>query len=304
MNLVIKILALLLIILVLFTTAAYLMIPYIFNLDQIKLTISQMLQDATSRKVYIGKIIPSFISGLGFKIEGFKIFEENGKDLFFSTDRLYISVHLSSLVTGKFSPKKIVIDAPDIRIKRDEKGVFNLDGIIASLKKIKKEPPLLSKILLKRVTINSGRMEFKDFFNLEKPRGFRYEEVEINVKNFSFIKPVEFSFFTRFPNDRGGISSFELKGVIDRIPVDFDPEKFRFTASLKINSFNLVQFFHYYRDFLPFQNFDGIADIRVGIVGNLKDSFSVNGNMKFSSLLIDYPKFYANPLRSEFRVIN
>ena len=76
----IKILALLLIILVLFTTAAYLLIPYVFNLDELKLTISQKLEEATGRKISIEKITPSFIEGLGFKVEGFKIFEEDGKE--------------------------------------------------------------------------------------------------------------------------------------------------------------------------------------------------------------------------------
>ena len=205
---------------------------------------------------------------------------------------------MTSLITGKLNPKRIIIGEPDLRIKRDEKGDFNLNSIMTSLKKVKKDPKFLSKILLRRVIINKGRIKFSDLFNQEKPFESQYEELEINIRNFSFTKPVGIFIAVQFPNGRGDICSLEFKGIIDKLPIDFDLKKINLNAKLYTTSFNLLQFFPYYKNYLPFPNLDGVTNIKASWSGNLSDHFHLEGNIKFNSLLIDYPKFYSNPIKS------
>ncbi|OGL39713.1 MAG: hypothetical protein A3C43_05245 [Candidatus Schekmanbacteria bacterium RIFCSPHIGHO2_02_FULL_38_11] len=298
MSLAIKIFAIFLLVVILSVTALYLLIPYFIDINQIKSTVAQGLEKSTNRKTSIDKITPSFVRGPGIKLEGLKIFEENGKDVFLSVDSLYITIRITSLFSGKFNPKNIIIKNPDIKIKRNENGEFNIKGIIEALKKIKRDPELLSKILLRNILIKKGKISFDDFFNLKKPFESQYEELEINIKNFSFVKPVSIFFLSNFQNEKGGTSSIEVKGMVEKIPMDFDPSKIKITARLEINSFNLIQFFHYYKNFSPFSNLDGITNIKAELSGNLLGNFTLKGDVQFKSLLVAYPKFYTKPLQS------
>src|SRR3989338_9537603 len=86
--------------------------------------------------------------------------------------------------------------------------------------------------------------------------------------------------------------------MVEKIPMDFDPSKIKITARLEINSFNLIQFFHYYKNFSPFSNLDGITNIKAELSGNLLGNFTLKGDVQFKSLLVAYPKFYTKPLQS------
>src|SRR3972149_11244555 len=102
MTLILKTFAVLFLIFILFITLSYLLIPYIFDINQIKLSIPHELEKSTNRKVSIYRTTPSFVVGPGIKLEGLKIYEENGTDVFLSVDNLYIIIRTTSLFYRKF----------------------------------------------------------------------------------------------------------------------------------------------------------------------------------------------------------
>ena len=298
MSLILKIFAVLFLIFILFITLSYLLLPYIFDINQIKLAIIQELEKSTNRKVSIYRAAPSFVTGPGIKLEELKIFEENGKDVFLSVENLYVTIHTTSLFSGKFDPKNIIIKNPDIKIKRNEQGELNIKSVVEALKKSKRDPKLLSKIFLRNILIKKGKIIFNDFFKFKKPFESQYEELDIKIKNFSFVKPVSISFRSDFQNEKGGTSSVSFSGTIDQIPMDFDPGKINLRAELEINSFNLIQFFYYYKNFLPFSNLDGITDIKAEYSGNPFSNFTLKGNLSYKLLMVAYQKFYSRPIHS------
>ncbi|PIQ88928.1 MAG: hypothetical protein COV72_05805 [Candidatus Omnitrophica bacterium CG11_big_fil_rev_8_21_14_0_20_42_13] len=179
---IIIILAVLILIFVSF--AAYLNTVYLPR--KARLLIATAIGDNLGRRVELGSIKLNLLKGL--IIKNLNIYDEDGKGLFLSTERVSLGwLFLPLFKKGEFVIPFVNIESPHISIKRTKEGVFNLPNI----KKERTGKKTAIKPVVYRIKIENGKIDFKDeFINPEytESAGFNAEcalSLPQNIK-FSF----------------------------------------------------------------------------------------------------------------------
>lgn len=119
-------------------------------------------KELIGRQVWVDELKMNFFSGR-FTVKGFKLMEQNGKDVFASFDTLDVSVKLRKLVSKELYVRRITLTEPNVRILQNGSR-FNFSDLLENPKKKEKTDTTKSNFTfsINKIKIRQGSIFYKD----------------------------------------------------------------------------------------------------------------------------------------------
>lgn len=287
-------------------------LPRILDFSVFRSEIESNLQWLTGRKVTIKSLDLHVLKGIAFVCEGVAIYEENSKEILAKTERVYLDFKILPLFTGKIEIDKIILQGPDVNLRRSIDGHFNFEGIFTQIATTvranrQKPAPTTGRLhyledLLFLIHEGSGRL-LDERVSRPKVEQFEINNLNLIIPNFSLEDKIPFRLSfeipNRFPIEKTLVadndSYVEIRGFFLNLPKDFSLEKVWMDAEVRFRSANLTTLLPYYQRFLPYRSLTGNLTLKTHFFGNLQGDFRSAGSLLLRNVKLDFPKLYPTP---------
>ncbi|HUL37903.1 MAG TPA: DUF748 domain-containing protein, partial [Thermodesulfobacteriota bacterium] len=169
---------------------------------------------------------------------------------------LDISIAPSEPITKVIHLSKILIQSPEFEIRRDEKGVSNVQTLLPETKETKPAPKKVEEsaplsLDIDEIQLSGGKVNFSDL-SRSKPFKTILDPIEFKVDHFSNGKDKKSAYALSIKTEAK--ESINLEG-------DFFMDPLGAEGTLEIKSVPLKKYAPYYRDNLLFDIADGRLDL-------------------------------------------
>jgi AsmA protein len=288
MNKFLKILGVIVVLIAVVAIALVVIIKVLITPERIKETVLPMAEQSLQRKISLGEIQVSLFSGV--ELQDFTIYEDDGQEVFVSTDLVRLRYQLLPLLAMKLVIDEVRLEKPHIRVVRMADKSFNfssLGGVVTQQTDTPAEKPSPSgqdgdsgtpiNLLVSTVRIQGGELLFLDHvLNDQAPYRYQISDLEVAANSLTL----------------DGIVPIAVKGQLNGATLAMDgkvhlKEK---TGKLKIDlhSLDVAGFKPYFKDVLPGQLGGLKLDLATILEGG-PQQLSVSGNLQASDidLLLD-----------------
>ncbi|MFH2045077.1 MAG: AsmA family protein [Pseudomonadota bacterium] len=258
-------------------------LPFVIDINSIVAKQIPTIEKQLNRKVVIGDVKLTILTGLGAEIKNVKI--SNSPDFkqqdFVSIDSLKATVQVLPLLKKKFLISSVSINTPSILIERDAKGRFNFSDMIPTKppekappakpqKKDETENPLaaLENISVSKISITDGNFKFIDAYNTKTAKEIALDKFNLTMKAVSLSEKINIDFETDvYASPKAGhvllsgdIGPIGQKPVPENIPVDL---------TLSVDDVNLPHLMQYIKGI---NIKSGAVDVKMDLKGRLSDN--------------------------------
>ncbi len=185
-----------------------------------------------------------------------KIAVDDGKNKpLFRLPLLGVSIAPSEPITKVFHLSKILIQSPELEIRRDEKGVVNVQTLFPETKETKPAPKKAEEsaplsLDIDEIQLAGGKVTFSDL-SRSKPFKTILDPIEFKIDHFSNGKDKKTAYALTIKTEAR--ESIGLQGEFSMDPLDAE-------GTLEIKSVPLKKYAPYYRDNILFDIEDGRLD--------------------------------------------
>jgi len=179
-----------------------LVVKIVITPERVRATVLPLAEEQLDRKVDFSGLGVSIFSGI--TLEGFTVFEADGKQPFVSLDGLVLRYRLLPLLTGKVVVDEVSLVKPRIVVVRNADGSFNFSGIGKTGEGKPSEASTKSApqgedgegidLLVASVTVRDGEVIYRDHaLQPGKPFELTLAAIEVQASDISLDKsfPVE-----------------------------------------------------------------------------------------------------------------
>jgi AsmA protein len=261
---------------------AALSIPLFLNADNFRNRIESALSSSLGRKVTLGKLDLSLLSG-SLVAQNATVADDPAfsTEPFLQASRVKIGIEMLPLITSRqIHITGFAIDSPKIVLLRASNGKWNYSTIGSAQQNTsanKESSAMMPNLTVARLSITNGQTTV----GIEPASGTpatprrTYDQLKLEAKDFSFQKSFPFTASARLPGD-GAVSISGNAGPIDQSDAALTP----FTAHLNIKHLDPLA--------------AGFVEKSAGLTG-LINAIDVQGNwngkqLHVANLLIDTPK--------------
>lgn len=216
------------------------------------------------------------------RIYGFKLYEEDGKEVFVSFDKMLVNLQPINLLRNELVVEKFELDGLYANIiQRD--SIFNFDDIIDFLNK-----PADSAASAKDTT-PSKPMHYRLYDLSLKNATLVYDDR--NVKNATRLENLSFTVpyiaFGEGESD-AGLSFTTARGGYFESALKIDPDKGNYNARVVIRNLHLDNFDEYISYYTGIQSLNGVFNCQVQLIGNIfnPEATVVSGDSQFQELVM------------------
>lgn len=156
-----------------------------------------------------------------------------------------------------FHLSKIYIQSPELEVKRDKKGVLNIESILPEKRESKSSSPTNKKtepssisIRIDKVELKEGKFSFSDL-SKSKPFKTRFDSVEAMVDHFTNEREKKTSYLLSFRTETH--EAFKFEGDLSVEPMVMD-------GLLEVKSLLIKKYSPYYMDHVLFDIREGNLD--------------------------------------------
>ncbi|MFO7557226.1 MAG: AsmA family protein [Desulfobacterales bacterium] len=270
-------------------------LPFVIDINDIVAKQIPGIEKKIHRKVTIGDVKLTIITGLGAEINNVTI--SNHPDFrqqnFVSIDRLKATVQLLPLLKKEVLISSIAIDKPTILIERDAQGKFNFSDMTASKEPAQaspKEPdkekastdPLaaLKNIEISKISITDGNFKFFDAKEVQTPNEFSLDQFNLSMKAVSLSRKIMIDLSTDvYASPKAG--HVAMSGHVGPIGTRPEPENIPVDLSLSIDGVNLPHLAQYLKGM---KITSGSIDARTVLKGSLKDKMEFRLDIDWDKL--------------------
>lgn len=194
-------------------------------------------------------------------VNGFKMFEANGTDVFTSFDTLVVNTVPYKFLSGVKALDQFYLEGLDVKIAKKD-STYNFDDIIAFMES--------------RDTIPEDTLETEDFKyllqNIElKNASFDYHDIDIDhhtkANNLSFFIP-EIAWDQEHESDADVVFNFENGGKLEA-QSNVNPATGLYTSTITLSNLNLNTFTKYAADYANISSMEGILNTTIDLNGNI-----------------------------------
>ena len=276
----------------------YLIDPTLYrNIIQNSLTLS------LGREVSIGKAKITLSGGIGIAFEDFRIKDRSLSFDLLRSKRLILNAKIFPLLKKEVKWKRIILEQPTLRLRRDKKGEFNVlddpltaEGLKASQQKMVQT---LSTLFGGSFTLRGGEISFSDESVSDPPLTMEIRSFNLQLSEVSYHKPFPFRINGKIRHSKKE-GFFSLKGMIQDIPENMDLSKGRIEAVVEIQGIDTLHFWPYLKRWLPMRELSGTFDLRGRYEGFILGAFRTSAKMQVKDLVYDHPKVFAHVFKPEW----
>ena len=270
--------------------AAMLILPLVINPENYRGQISSAAEKALGgRQVEIGKIKLSLWTGLGLKVDKFRVANREGfgDEPFIDVDGFEIKISILSLLSDTIRVKRIALLRPRIVVVRNEKGELSIADLIAPApaEKEKKEEAKPAeaapgkKVAVSSLRIEQGRLTFDDS---KSPTGVyvstQIDQLEVTVTDFSLTQPIKILVTAALQADK---PNFKLEGKVGPLGEDYKLANATADLALLFTAFPLSFAQPYYAQYLPVEIASGTLDTDLKVKGEMQGKLGTEGKIAF-----------------------
>jgi len=214
-----------------------LIVPFFVNADTFRPTVESQLSSALGRKVTLGRLSFSLLSG-SLVAEDIAIADDPAFSSvpFIQAKKLDVGIEvLSFLFHREVRITKLAIDTPSIQLIEHENGKWNFSSLGASSTPSPgaQQPSSAPNLSVAELKISNGSATVSSIPTTAKP--FEYSDVNLTVKKFSFEQSFPFDLSAKLPAE----GTLKLTG--DAGPISQkDTTQTPFHATLTLRDFNPV----------------------------------------------------------------
>ncbi len=216
------------------------LIPLFVNADTFRPRIESELSSTLGRKVTLGHLSLSVLSG-SLVAENISIADDPAMSTtpFVAAKKLHIGIELGPfLFHHSVQITEITIDSPSINLIHNANGTWNFSNIGSSAEKSTEKPASQQESVIPALTIGAFKIESGSATISSLPatgKPFTCSDINISVKQFSFLKAFPFELSAKFPGD-GVVELTGNAGPISQKDASDTP----FNAKLKLTHFDPV----------------------------------------------------------------
>jgi uncharacterized protein involved in outer membrane biogenesis len=282
--------------------AATILLPYVVDINNYRDFIVEKAEELLDRRVSIAKIQLHLINGIGIRCVGVVISDKAGEAEFISSRDMLLKFEPIPLLDKELVINKIILDHPRLNIERDSAGKFNFPAPKISPKpKAEEEEEAgvewsLSRLLIDRIIIRQGQARLVDRRVDSNGLVTTIRELNLTLEEFELGQPFSLSLDAEL--DRGGdkTSHIALSAQVAGLGGDITDSAININAQARISDWDLAAFSPYYKDYVPFGELAGLADIELDYKGNLTDNFQWNAKVNLKSTQLTYANLFTAPL--------
>jgi AsmA protein len=250
--------------------------------ERVKDTLLAASSEHLGRDVLLGEIEVSVFSGI--TLSKFEILEKNSEASFLKVDKVILRYQLLPLLQKKLVIDNLCLVSPYIQIKRDKDGAFNFSDLLNSEPDTQPAEPdqpgqseknkatsSSMKLLIGSVVISDGQVMYNDLFSAGRELSFGVKNFSLEVSDIALDKEFPFSLKSKFNK-----ADIFLSGV-------FNPQVQSGKIKLKLDNFNLLDFYPFFEDKLPGKLKAFMVDLDLSI-NKETDLISSSGNIIFRNI--------------------
>jgi AsmA protein len=252
-----------------------LVVPFLIPVNQFRPTIEEKASTALGRKVELGNLSLSLISG-SISADNVTIGDDPkfGASPFLTAKSLNVGVEIMPLIFSKtLNVTGVTIDTPQVTLLRNPAGIWNYSSLGGSAAKSKKSSGSPTDVSVKKFQLKSGSIILG---TTNSQKRSTYDHVDVTASDVSLT--------TKFPvtvtADLPAGGKFKLDGTVG--PVDeADSALTPLDAKLNITALNLAS-----TGLLdPSMGLGGIADLDANVSSQGGEA-QTKGNLKFTNALL------------------
>jgi len=268
--------------------AAMLVLPLVINPENYRVQIAAAAEKALGgRKVEIGQIKLSLWTGLGLKVDKFRVGNREGfsDEPFIDVDGFEIKISILSLLTDTVRVKRIALLRPKILVERNQKGELSIGDLIAPApaegeKKEEAKPAEAApgkKVAVSSLRIEQGRLTFDDS---KSPTGeyvsTQIDQLNVTVTDFSLTKPIKVLVTAAIRADK---PNFKLEGKVGPLGEDYKLTNATVDLALLLTAFPITFPQPYYAASVPVEIASGALDTDLKVKGEMQGKLATEGKI-------------------------
>ncbi|MGP8215910.1 MAG: DUF748 domain-containing protein [Bacteroidia bacterium] len=230
----------------------------------------------TGRKITAGSIKIRVFNGSVY-IKDLHIYEANSDKVFFDCHDIYLKVNLKKILARVYKIDEIKIDAPEISIIQDG-NKFNFDDLLKRFlpgpgKETEPAKTTETYYYISKVIINNGSVTYN---NVPIHNVFKIHNINFNLPEISWNKP-ESKVHLDFKYGIGGFFNIDL---------DANRKTFDYNLSLRIDSYDLSQYYAPLNSLVKISSFNGLLSAKLRMHGKFNNpkEFSLAGFLQLNNV--------------------
>ena len=251
--------------------------------ERVKATLLPYAEQNLHRKIDLGSINVSLFSGI--EINGLTIYEQDGSEVFLSTNLVRLRYQLLPLLAMKVVVDEIRLEQPNIRIVRFETGQFNFSDLLAADDNASSQSASASdqkpeatpsstpiSLLVSNVLVQNGQVVFIDHvLNNKAPYRYEVSSLQIAAKGVSLSGKVPLSLQCQING-----SQLTLDGDVNLQPLGGE-------FKVGLQDLDVVAFIPYLQNVLP-GKLGGLKLSFNSTVSGTPDEILLKGTLSFKEL--------------------
>ena len=271
-------------------------INYLIDPNIYRNIIQKSLALNLGREVTIGQAKMSLWEGVGVTLEDLRVRDRSQTFDLLQSKRVILKPRLLPLLKGNVKWKRIVLDGPVFRLRRDEKGRFNfLDGIStkegwkASQQKMIQT---LSTLVGGSLSLRDGEISFSDESLGVSPLVTEIKSFNLLTSELAYRQPFSLRLSGRIGHSKKE-GSFFLSGILRNISEEMDLSKGSVEGKAEIKGIDTNHFWPYLKNLLPMKRISGILDLKGHYQGDFSGVFKTSAKIKLKEVVVDYPEVFS-----------
>lgn len=272
-------------ILVAFAAVLVVLANVLITPERVREALLPLAEENLNRKLELGDVKVSLFSGI--EIHGLTIYEEDGRDVFLSTDLVRLRYQLLPLLRMKVVIDEVRLDKPAIRIVRFENGQYNFSDLISPYddkseqgstnqdnQPTDEQARATIDLLVSNVLLQDGHLTFLDHvLNDEAPYRYEISSLQISANGVSYTGHIPLSIQCQING-----SQLALDGYINLLPFGVD-------LNVELQQLDVVSFKPYLQNIVPGK----LESLKLNLKSTLNANFdevSMKGSLSFAELYL------------------
>jgi len=270
------------------------LLPFFININDIVAKQIPGIENKIHRKVAIGDVKLTILSGLGAEISNVSI--SNNPDFkqqnFVQIEKLKANVRLLPLLKKQVMISSVSIERPSVVIERNAKGEMNFSDMIdasESEKEPKKVPaatenkdPLsaLENIQISKISIKDGNFKFFDSSDIKAPKEISLDKFNLLIKGVSLSQKIYIDLDTDVYASPKALH-VALSGDLGPLGNKLAPENIPVDLTLSLDDINLSHLTSYMKG-MSIKS--GSINAKTSLKGRLKDKLQCSISLDWDNL--------------------
>lgn len=260
------------------------------RLDSYKESITKTIEEKLNRDVAYETVTASLTlrDGLSLRLTNAVITEKDRSSTFLNVKNVFLRVKVIPLLWNRLVFREVVLNQPEISLKRDSNGELNIADLL--IRKKDNTAPEIRKLI-----IEEGTVTFLDEAAGEQALLTSLNNLSCRIDSPFWTRISHFDIKTSVIEDKNK-AELALDGFYSPAPVEKPFYESKVRASIHLKGADIKHYDPYWRKYTPLEQMAGYVDADVKFSGKFSD-FKSRGTINVKKATLNYPGIFRDTLQ-------